>query len=332
MGQAALRRLNEQIEAVAVGGPRSGTGGVAVPQATVPMRATPSLNDFELHSIRDTGREVGRGSYATVNEFDFRGLKCVGKRIHHGLIEDATTEEKVRMLSDFLRECKLMSQLHHPCIVQFLGLHLKEEYPVLVIEYLHSTLSACLDNYGILPEEFTYGILKDVALGLCYLHGRCPLPIIHRDLSANNILLTSSMNAKISDLGVARFLPNRHRPKDPTQSMVPGTPCYMPPETLIETRQQHSPKLDSFSYGVLVTHMLCGQWPIPSDYNLSEIERRAQYLREIPHKHPLMGLIHQCLKKDQELSRYLLEFRPYGPKRPDELLIAGLKFSSKQWH
>ena len=102
----------------------------------------------------------------------------------------------------YKRQCELLSGLHHPCIVQFLGVWYEQgpRLPVLVMEYLHTTLSACLEGYGILPKEISFEILRDVALGLCYLHERSP-PIIHRDLSANNVLLTSNMNAKLSDLG-----------------------------------------------------------------------------------------------------------------------------------
>jgi len=66
-------------------------------------------------------------------------------------------------------------------------------------------VSACPERYGVLPEEIRYGILRDVALGLVYLHEHSP-PIIHRDLSASNVLLTSNMNVKLSDLGVAKIL------------------------------------------------------------------------------------------------------------------------------
>ena len=65
------------------------------------------------------------------------------------------------------------------------------------------TLYTC--RYGVLPEAISYGILHVVALGLRYLHEHSP-SIIHRDLSANNVLLTSSMNGKISDLGVTKIL------------------------------------------------------------------------------------------------------------------------------
>jgi len=178
--------------------------------------------------------------------------------------------------------------------------------PVLVMEYLHTTLSACLERYGALPKEISYGILYDVALGLCYLHEHSP-PIVHRDLSANNILLTSNMNAKLSDLGVAKILNfTPARITQMTQTKAPGTPCYMPPEALT-AKPKYTSKIDINSYGVLIIHTLCGRWPFPEDVfrpdpqnpdamiPVSEVERRAEYLQEIGNEHPLMGLIRQCL-------------------------------------
>ena len=174
------------------------------------------------------------------------------------------------------------------------------------MEYLHTTLSACLDRYGVLPENISYGILRDVALGLRYLHERSP-PIIHRDLSANNVLLTSNMNAKLSDLGVAKILNlTPARMTQMTQTKAPGTPCYMPPEALT-AKPKYTSKIDIYSYGVLIIHTFCGRWPFPEDafrpdpqnpgtiIPISEVERRAEYLQEIGNEHPLMAVIHQCL-------------------------------------
>ena len=267
-----------------------------------------SLRRFELHGVRDTGREVGHGSYAVVRELEYHGLICVGKKIHGILFESALPHEKVDMLERFAGECELLGGLHHPCIVQFLGVWFEHgsRLPVLVMEYLHTTLSACLERYGFLPEEISYGILHDVALGLRYLHERFP-PIIHRDLSANNVLLTSNMNAKISDLGVAKFLNlTPARMTQMTQTKTPGTPCYMPPEAMVD-HPKYTSKIDMYSYGVLIIHILCGRWPFPASafhpdpqnpdaiIPVSEVERRAVYLREIGIDHPLMALIHQCL-------------------------------------
>ena len=270
--------------------------------------ATCALRRFELDGVKDTGREVGRGSYAVVKELEYHGLKCVGKMIHGILFESATSHEKADLLERFVGECELLAGLHHPCIVQFLGVWFEQgsQVPVLVMEYLHTTLSDCLQRYGVLHEEISYGILRDVALGLRYLHERSP-PIVHRDLSANNVLLTPNMNAKISDLGVAKifnmpFTQMGHR----TQTKAPGTPCYMPPEALT-AKPKYTTKIDIYSYGVLIIHTLCGRWPFPEDVfrpdpqnpdkliPISEIERRAEYLQEIGKDHPLLATICQCL-------------------------------------
>ena len=270
--------------------------------------AAGALRWFELDGVHDTSREVGHGSYAVVKELEYHGLKCVGKKIHSILLESATPHEKAAMLERFAAECELLSGLHHPCIIQFLGVWFEQgsRLPVLVMEYLHTTLSACLERYGVLPEEISYGILRDVALGLRYLHERSP-PIIHRDLSANNVLLTSNMNAKLSDLGVAKILNlTPAQMTQMTQTKAPGTPCYMPPEALT-AKPKYTTKIDVYSYGVLIIHTLCGRWPLPGEafrpdprnpdaiIPASEVERRAEYLQEIGNDHPLMAMIHQCL-------------------------------------
>jgi len=127
--------------------------------------------------------------------------------------------------------------------------------PVLVMEYLHTTLFACLERYDVLPKEISYGILHDVALGLVYLHEPSP-PIIHRDLSVNNALLTANRNAKLSDLGVTKIL--NLTPAQMTKIMQTKAPAIrMPP--------------------------------------VSKVECRAEYLQEIGNDHPLMGLIPQYL-------------------------------------
>ena len=82
-----------------------------------------------------------------------------------------------------------MTKLRHPHIVQFLGIYFDPgtHLPALVMEYLPSTLAQCVESYGRLPAEICYAILRDVALGLRYLHEHRPC-VIHRDLSANNVL------------------------------------------------------------------------------------------------------------------------------------------------
>ena len=107
-----------------------------------------SLRQFQLNGVSDTGRIIGNGSYATVKELEFRGLKCVGKKIHQLLFDSATPQDRAAMLQRFTEECELLSHLHHPFVVQFLGVYFEHgsQLPVLVMEYLHTTLSACIDR------------------------------------------------------------------------------------------------------------------------------------------------------------------------------------------
>ena len=255
---------------------------------------------FELQGVTATGKEIGRGAYAVVEEFSFRGLSCVGKSIH----QELEPGQQGNVLERFIGECDILSQLHHPNIVQFLGIYRKNDtqLPVLIMERMHCTLASCIDDHGILPDESNYSILHNVALGLNYLHHYFPNPIVHRDLTANNVLLTPDLSAKISDLGVAKIL------NQPMSKMThcPGTPPYMPPEVFLD-EPNYSTKVDSFSYGVLMLHMFCGRWPFPiADRYVdphdrdkfiyrTETERRQQYLDDIPATHPLLPWIRRCL-------------------------------------
>ena len=256
-----------------------------------------------LSGVQERGRELGRGSYATVLELEYLGLKCAGKKIHDELLGQGGITYAV---ARFREECRLLSQVRHPNIVQFLGVYFKSEgmAPILVMEFLENNLTSCIDNHGVLPEEITHTILRDVAVGLCYLHGQKP-SIIHRDLSANNVLLTPNMNAKISDLGVARIIS-----MSPLQlsrmTQTPGTPAYMPPEVMV-ANPSYDTSIDSFSFGILSIHSLSGEWPEPQvgpnridqDSNrlipVSEAERRDKFLQRIGQDHPLMELILKCI-------------------------------------
>ena len=131
-----------------------------------------------------------------------------------------------KITSQFAEELQLMSTLRHPNIVQFLGLCFfpGSRLPALVMERLltslHDLLDPETDDAQPPPPDatrpldrlplFTMGlkcrVLHNVASGLAYLHERLP-PIIHRHLSAKNVLLTSELVGKIADMGVARIVP-----------------------------------------------------------------------------------------------------------------------------
>ena len=151
-----------------------------------------------------------------------------------------------------------MAEMRHPHIVQFLGLCFLEgsALPVLVMELLDSSLDDLLESSKSpgLPLALKQSLLTDVARGLVYLHTRNP-PIVHRDLSARNILLTSSLAAKISDLGNARIVNLQPGQLARTLTRVPGTHVYMPPESF-DQHSRYGPRLDIFSFGHLTLFTL----------------------------------------------------------------------------
>ena len=146
--------------------------------------------------------------------------------------------------------------MRHPHVVQFLGLCFLEgtTLPVLVMERLDSSLDDLLESTPGLPLTLKISLLVDVVRGLLYLHTRNP-PVVHRDLSARNILLTSSLVAKVGDLGNARIVNLQPGQLARTLTRLPGTMVYMPPEA-IDERSVYGPRLDIFSFGHLALFTL----------------------------------------------------------------------------
>ncbi|KAI3923847.1 hypothetical protein MKW92_007819, partial [Papaver armeniacum] len=58
----------------------------------------------------------------------------------------------------------------------------------------------------MLDWSMRLNIIKGVAHALSYLHHDCTPLVVHRDITANNILLDSGFEAKVSDFGTARLL------------------------------------------------------------------------------------------------------------------------------
>ena len=214
----------------------------------------PQLQRFMIHNAHPTGRHLGTGSYGSVVELNIDGLVCAGKKIHEVLVQTYNVGYESIIVQKYVEECQLMSSLRHPHIVQFLGLSTlgDSSLPVLVMEMLLTNLDELLEKTPNIPISIKRSILEDVSMGLVYLHSRNP-PIIHRDLSAKNVLLNSAMVAKISDLGNARIV-NLHPGKlAATLTRFPGTLVYMPPEASLT---QYSSSVDIFSFGHLALYTI----------------------------------------------------------------------------
>ncbi len=177
-------------------------------------------------------------------------MSCAAKRMHE-LLLDPGNEGVQETIETYRRECQLMAGLRHPNITQFLGLCFLEgsNLPLLVMERLLMSVDGLLENAPAIPLAVKISILTDTCSGLVYLHSM-ESPIVHRDLTARNVLLTASLTAKITDLGNSRMVNFRPGQLAQTLTKTPGTTVYMPPEALSETHR-YGPSLDVFSFGHL---------------------------------------------------------------------------------
>ena len=184
-----------------------------------------------------------------------KGLVCAGKKIHE-LLLDAGNVGVRDVCQKYLHECQLMSDLRHPNITQFLGVCFLPDcqLPVLLMERLDSSLDDLLETVPNIPLALKRSILEDVSRGLLYLHKHTP-SIIHRDLTAKNVLLNSFFMAKITDLGNSCIVDLQPGQLARTLSRLPGTLVYMPPEAL-SASSRYGPSLDVFSFGHLALFTL----------------------------------------------------------------------------
>ena len=279
------------------------------------LRDHPELRPFLLSSARPTGTIIGSGSYGSVEEVAIPGAVCAAKKIHDFFQDprQMPREGIEKAASEFVRECQLMSTLRHPHIVQFMGVCFLpgSRMPALVMEKLATSLHDILDpepeppTKPFIPVSLKRSVLHDVVRGLSFLHSHLP-PIIHRDLSARNVLLNEGMVAKLADLGMARIVP---RLRVSTMTKAPGASIYMPPEAL-EDESRYDVTIDIFSLGVLAIFTLSQMFPNPlaAAYmddsgrmvGRTELERRSNYMQEVRRQfregHPLVQMIQRCLK------------------------------------
>ena len=277
-------------------------------QPSLSLCDAPELQPYIVKDVEQTGKELGRGSYGVVLEVKVEGAICAAKKLHNLLVQSDNEGYQV-LVQKFVKEIDLLKQLRHPRIVQYMGLAFLPgtALPLLLMERLDITLDDTIEAKGKFPISMKRSILVDVAGALVYLHGHNP-PIIHRDLTAKNVLLTRAMEAKLADLGNA-FLIDPSRLSQ-TMSKIPGTMSYMPPEAF-DYKPHYTSKLDIFSFGHLSLYLFTETFPgdlqQPTYYNeksvhiaRTEVERRQIYVDKLTTElgrdnHPLAILVRECL-------------------------------------
>ena len=253
--------------------------------------------------------QAGSGAYGCVFRVTVNGRDCIAKKLHHLLLEERYLGQRESIVAKFRNECHILSGLDHPNIVGFVGVHYgRDKNDIsLIMERLHSDLADFIETHRDTNIATRIHILYDVSKGLHYLHSLTP-PLIHRDLTAPNILLTEDLTAKIGDLGVSRYV-DLERLTQIVLTSTPGNAGYMPPECHVE-RPTYTTKLDIFSFGHLIIHTVIGDFPkvydiLRSDPNYfkyindgkEEIMRRSTAVHgdKMGEKHALYPLVVSCL-------------------------------------
>ena len=261
---------------------------------------------------------LGIGSYGAVCKAMCDDLPCAAKILHPTLFQ-FTAPGTTSVMQKFEQECRLLSAIKHPHIVQYLGTYHDPELrlPVLLMELMDESLTRFLQRFcEPLPYHTEVNLCHDIVLALSYLHSN---GIIHRDLSSNNVLLIAGSRAKVTDFGMVKLYDvNRSTAHLTPLTLCPGTMAYMSPEALGEP-PIYTDKLDSFSLGVLSVQIMTRQFPDPGNrfkimeindpriplgtvqVNVPEIERRQSHIDLIDPTHPLLPVAFDCLKdRDRE--------------------------------
>ena len=254
-----------------------------------------------------TGKLLGSGTFGSVIELTSARETVAGK-----VFKMSSSVNLQAIANRVCGELITMVRLHHHNIVQCKGVSLltDQPLPVLLMERLMSSLHDYLlhPNNSNLSVKRKVSILRDTASGLDYLHSQTPA-IIHRDLTAKNVLLDSQLRAKIADFGNSRIMDLDPEATPETLTSLPGTLEYMPPEAQ-GGGVAYDPSLDVFSFGHLSLFTVT-QTPVrpllpPSYYDSSgklcarsEVKRRARFVEAAEHmlseNHSLVAVMKQCL-------------------------------------
>ena len=231
--------------------------------------------------------QIGYGAAGLVCKGRYLDQEVAVKQIHQEILREK------HVMDEFKREVGIMATIQHPNLVRFIAAVFDEqveqlrETPLLVLELLHTNLRDAYKDYNLGPSK-SLPIFSDIAYGLHYLHEHSE-PIIHRDVSAPNILLESlpgdTWRAKLSDFGSANFLKR-------AKTLGVGAIVYTAPEMFPQEGPSvpmpcPTTKCDVFSYGIVVVEVITKTMPTT--------ENRHQLFREVEKKWRLMyNLVSRC--------------------------------------
>ncbi|KAF8012962.1 hypothetical protein BT93_I0967 [Corymbia citriodora subsp. variegata] len=229
-----------------------------------------ATEDFDLKYC------IGTGGYGSVYRTRLPNGKVVAlKKLHRFEAEDPSFDKSFR------NEVKHLTEVRHRSIIKLHGFCLHRRCMFLVYEYMENgSLFYALRN-DVEAVELDWSkrldLVQDIAQALSYMHHDCARPIVHRDISSNNILLNSKMQAFVSDFGTARLLD--HESSSNFTANIVGTYGYIAPE--LAYTLGINKKCDVYSFGVVALETMMGEHPGDIVSTLSTSSREDIMLHKI---------------------------------------------------
>jgi serine/threonine protein kinase len=215
-------------------------------------------------------RPIGEGSWGRCYSANWNETQVAVKVLLDGNVENAQSstpatqsallQSNSPVFARLVQEASLMTQLHSPYIVQFLGM--TTDPAALVTEYCsRGSLNFILQAANANPAkaaELTWtrriSMAADAVRGCLYLHNHSP-PIIHRDLKSANLLITQAWTCKVADFNLSKVIEQTSR----STSLQAMNPRWLAPEVL--EGGQASMASDVFAFGVIFWELLT--WKLP---------------------------------------------------------------------
>lgn len=234
------------------------------PQVLASASDTNHVREVSWSDLRIFKR-IGIGAYADVLVGRFRGKKVAIKRFKNADVDakkqlgdgqespgNATTAWDV--WSKMQEEASRLVRYRHPNVSRIVGIC--QWPPALVLELAgRGSLWDFLRRHGKLSPQMQWSFASDIANAMNHLHEMQP-PLIHRDLTSSNVLITDQFQAKVADLGMATTGVATNREEAGSFGAVP----WMAPEILRDTGVQNE-KCDVYSFGVIIWELATGLMP-----------------------------------------------------------------------
>ncbi|KAH9698959.1 putative LRR receptor-like serine/threonine-protein kinase [Citrus sinensis] len=193
---------------------------------------------------------IGTGRFGTVYKAELPDQTVAVKLL---------SSQSKQVIDQIGTEVYALTTLKHENIVQFLDGYSKKDLNLLIYEYMEKgSLERALfdaNSSTRLDWPTRVRICHGIAKGLKYLHEDNPSrKIVHRNIKPSNILLDGNLNAKVSDLGLAKLYDEENPYKFIQEK---GTVVYMAPEYAM--RKAITEKVDVFSFGIVLLEIISGQ-------------------------------------------------------------------------